>query len=130
MSAKSGEILKDQGASPRSAATVSSFRVTARANAVNRTHRIVRQRAQEIQASRTTMRGLLLPMLLCSTLMLTLVFAVWMLLDQYDLVSSELPSSIHHFFLLLLWFLPVSAGLVAMVWFRRGRDHADAEAAQ
>ena len=103
---------------------------TARASMVNRTHRVVRQRAREMQANRSHLRGLFLPLLLCSTLMLTLVFAVWMLLDQYDLVSSELPPSIHHFFMLLLWFLPVSAGLVAMVWFRRSRNQADAEAAQ
>jgi hypothetical protein len=102
----------------------------ARASMVNRTHRVVRERARAMQANRTAMRGLLLPMLLCSALMITLLSALWMLLDQYDLVSSEMPESIHHFFLLLLWFLPVSAGLVAMAWLRRSRNPADTEAAQ
>ena len=101
---------------------------SARDGMVNRTHRVVRQRARELQANRRDLRGLLLPLLLCSLLMLALVFAVWMLLDQYDVVSSEMPPSIHHFFLLLLWFLPVSAGLVALVWFHRSRNQADAEA--
>ncbi len=117
-------------ASPRSDAEAPNpftLSAAARAGLVNRTHRVVRERARALQANRNTMRGLLLPMLLCSLLMVTLVIAVWMVLDQYDLVSSELPPSIHHFFLLLLWFLPVSAGLVAMVWFRRSRNHANAE---
>ena len=92
---------------------------------VSRTHRAVRERARALHTARTRVRGLLLPMLLCSALMVTLIAAFWMLLDQYDLVS-ELPASSHHFFILLVWFLPVSAALVAMVWFRRGRN-ADSE---
>ena len=120
-------------ASPQSDGEIlhgSGMNAAARSSMVNRTHRVVRERARALQENRKTMRGLLLPMLLCFLLMVTLVIALWMVLDQYDLVSAELPPSIHHFFLLLLWFLPVSAGLVAMVWFRRSRNHPNAEASQ
>ena len=37
---------------------------TANASVVNRTHRVVRERARVMQAQRSMMRGLLLPMLL------------------------------------------------------------------
>ena len=85
---------------------------------VNRTHRVVRERARSIQTSRTQMRSLLLPMVLCSVLMILLFGALWALLDQEDLVASELPASTHHFLMMLLWFVPVSGALIAMVWFR------------
>ncbi len=97
---------------------------------VNRTHRVVRERARSIQANRTQMRGLLLPMLLCSTLMILLFGALWALLDQDDLIASELPASTHHFLVMLLWFVPVSGALIAMVWFRLSRDMADDEVPQ
>jgi len=101
---------------------------TANASVVNRTHRVVRERARVMQAQRSMMRGLLLPMLLSSALMLMLVFAVWSVFDQYDIVTSEMPASSNHFFILLLWFLPVSAALLAMVWVRRGRNSSETEA--
>lgn len=105
-----------------------SVEATARAAVVNRTHRVVRARARVIQNQRSMIRGLLLPMLLSSTLMLMLVFAIWSVFDQYDLVTSEMPASSNHFFILLLWFLPVSAALLAMVWFRRSRNISETEA--
>ncbi len=104
----------------------------AASNRVNRTHRVVRERARAMQANRSRMRGLLLPLLLCSSLMILLFAAFWMVLEQYELISAEstqgASASSHHMFLLLLWFLPVSCALMAMVWFRRSRDQSDAEA--
>ncbi len=100
----------------------------ARATLVNRTHRVVRARALTIQDNRARMRGLLLPLLLCSALMVLLFVALWMLLDGYDLVASDLPPSAHHY-LMLLWFVPVSGVLVALAWVRRSRAQADGEVA-
>ena len=58
--------------------------------------------------------------------MILLFAAFWLVLEQYELMSSEstqaTPPS-HHLFLLLLWFLPVSVALIAMVWFSRSRNH-------
>ena len=101
----------------------------ARATLVNRTHRVVRARALTIKDNRARMRGLLLPLLLCSALMVLLFVALWMLLDGYDLVASDLPQSAHHY-LMLLWFVPVSGALVALAWVRRSRGQADGEVAE
>lgn len=104
----------------------------ARATLVNRTHRVVRERARSLEASRSRVRGLLLPVLLCSVPMVMFFAAIWALLDQYDLVFAELPASAHHWLLLLVWFVPVSCAMVAMVWLRRGRDETsrDSEGGQ
>jgi hypothetical protein len=105
---------------------------SAKSSTVNRTHRVVRARASAMQANRSKMRGLLLPLLLCSSLMILLFAAFWMVVEQYEIVSSEatgsVPGSSHHLGLLLLWFLPVSLALMAFVWFRRSRNQTDAEA--
>ncbi len=106
----------------------SDLNAAAKASMVNRTHRVVRQRAQTMRADRSRIRGLLLPLLVCSTVMILLFSAFWMVLEQYELLSSDTPAQSHHLFLLLLWFLPVSGALLAMVWFRRSRNHSDAEA--
>jgi len=100
----------------------------AKASMVNRTRRVVGERARIMQANRSRMRGLLLPMVLCSTLMIFLFAAFWMVLEQYEMIAAESPAHSHHFFLLLLWFLPVSVALVAMIWFRRSRNSSDSEA--
>ncbi len=96
----------------------------ARTILVNRTHRIVRARAQTLEDQRAKMRSLILPLLLCSVLLLLLFAALWVLVDGYDLVASELPPSAHHF-LMMLWFVPLSGALVASVWMRRSRAQAD-----
>ena len=107
---------------------VSELNLAAKASMVNRTHRVVRARARSLQANRSRMRSLLLPMLVCSIFMILLFSAFWMVLEQYELLSSDTPAQSHHLFLLLLWFVPVSGALLAMVWFRRGRNQSDAEA--
>lgn len=107
---------------------MSGMNSAARASTVNRTHRVVRERARSMQANRSRMRGLLLPLFVCSTLMILLFSAFWMVVEQYELLSSETPAQSHHLFLLLLWFVPVSGALLAMVWFRRSRNYSDTEA--
>ncbi|NYF78018.1 hypothetical protein [Granulicella arctica] len=109
---------------------MSGLNTAAPATTVNRTHRVVRERARTLQANRSRMRGLMLPLLLSSALMIMLFSAFWVMLDQYEIVASETPEHTHHFFLLLLWFLPVSVAMLAMVWYRRARNQSDAEAAR
>ena len=108
--------------------SMSSLNATAKASMVNRTHRVVRDRARAMQANRKKIRGLMLPLLVCSTLMILLFSAFWMVLEQYELIASDTPVQSHHLFLLLLWFVPVSGALLALVWFRRSRNPTDAEA--
>ena len=111
----------------------------ARAGVVNRTHRVVRQRARFLQARRSHVRGLMLPLLICSALLILSVFAVWSGLYQYqaagaaeavqaDVAALATSDANNHFLVVLLWFVPVSIALLAAVWFRRSRIAADREA--
>jgi hypothetical protein len=108
--------------------TAMGMNAAAKASMVNRTHRVVRERAKAMQANRSRNRGLLLPLVLCSTIMIFVFSAFWMVVEQYESLSSEPSAYSHHHFLLLLWFVPVSGGLLGMVWFRRSRNQSDAEA--
>lgn len=109
---------------------------SARASVVNRTHRVVRERAKNIAVRRSRVRSLWIPVAVCSSLLIILSTAVWSLLEQYDIAANEaaatavgLPDSSNQFLVLLMWFLPVSMALLALVMFRRARKRADNEAA-
>jgi hypothetical protein len=91
----------------------------ARASMVNRTRRVVRERAEGIAARRRHIRSLWLPIAVCSGMLLIICTAVWSLLDEYELTPNGIPDASEQFLVLLLWFLPVSMALLAMVWFRR-----------
>jgi hypothetical protein len=103
---------------------------TARASVVNRTHRVVRERAKTIAARRSRFRSLWIPLAVCSALLVILSTTVWSVLDQYDVTPNGVPDASNQFLVLLLWFLPVSLALLALVLFRRARKHVDREAAQ
>ncbi len=99
----------------RAAATLS---IAASASSVNRTHRLVRERARTLQQRRSMMRSLWLPLTVCSGLVLLLCAAVWTVLDQYDLEPTGMPDPSQQMIVLLMWCLPLSAILLAVVWFR------------
>jgi hypothetical protein len=105
-----------------------SMNAVASASMVNRTHRVVRERAKAIKARRSRARSLWIPMLVCSALLVILCSAVWSVLDQYELVPTGVPDSSNQLMVLLLWFFPVSATLLAMVGFRRMRAQTEDEA--
>ena len=104
--------------------------VPARASVVNRTHRVVRERAQSIEARRNRVRSLWVPLAVCSALLIILSTAVWSILDQYEATPTGVPDASNQFLVLLLWFLPVSMALLALVLFRGARKRADREATQ
>jgi hypothetical protein len=108
----------------------SGVNAAAKASTVNRTHRVIRERAQAMRADRNRRRGLVLPLILCSVLMGLMYAALWLMVDQYETVSPEAPTESHHLFMILLWFLPVSAALGAMAWYRRSRSQSDTEGGQ
>ncbi|HEX7157484.1 MAG TPA: hypothetical protein VF214_00610 [Edaphobacter sp.] len=91
----------------------------ARASMVNRTRRVVRERALAIADQRSRARSLWLPLTVCSGLLVIICTAVWSLLDEYELTPNGIPDASDQFLVLLLWFLPVSMALLALVWFRR-----------
>jgi len=99
--------------------SLTSLHVGARASLVNRTHRVVRERAKQMSARRDKVRSLWVPLAVCGSLLVILVTAVWSLLDQYELNPTGMPDASDQFAVLLLWFLPVSGALLAMVWVRR-----------
>lgn len=100
---------------------LASLRSGAAASLVNRTHRVVRARAEQMSARRNRIRSLWAPLAVCSSMVIIIVTAVWTLLDEYDISPSGAPDSSDQYMVLLLWFLPVSMVLLGMTWFRRGK---------
>ena len=95
--------------------------VPARASVVNRTHRVVRERAKTLAARRSRFRSLWIPLAVCSALLTIICTAVWSALDAYDVTPSGVPDASNQFLVLCLWFLPVSMVLLAVVLFQRAR---------
>ena len=108
---------------------IPAINATAQAARVNRTHRVVRERAKLMQARKSRVRSLWIPLTVCSALLVIFCSAIWSVFDEYEIVPTEMPDSRYQIFVLLLWFFPVSAALIAMVWFRRSRNQAEEEAA-
>ena len=99
---------------------------TASASMVNRTHRIVRERAANMQAQRSKFRGLLFPLAISAGFLLAVVCAAWVMLDEYDVVPIGLPDASQQLLVFILWCLPISAAVLAIVAFRRVGQKADA----
>jgi hypothetical protein len=97
---------------------------------VNRTHRVVRERARLIQVQRRHARSLWIPLTVCASLLVILCSAVWIIFDEYELNPTGMPDASNQIFVLLLWFLPVSLALLAIVWFRQTRVRGERELAQ
>ena len=111
------ELSVDEGFAQ--SASASGSRAAASAAMVNRTHRIVRERARTIQARRSRVRSLWLPLAVCSGLLVVICAAIWSVLDEYELAPTGMPDASQQMFVLLMWCLPLSAVLIALVWFRR-----------
>ena len=101
---------------------------TARAAMVNRTHRVVRERANSMNARRDLVRSLWFPMAVSSAMLVILCSTVWSVFEQYEAVPSGVPESGDQSFVLLLWFLPISVTVLAAVWFRRMRGGSGEDA--
>lgn len=125
---------QDSGVVARTA--LGSVDIGARASVVNRTHRVVRQRAKMMQARRSHVRGLMVPLTLCSILLILTAVAVWSGLYQYqaveaaeavqaDVVALAASDANNHFLVMLLWFVPVSIAVLGAIVFRRLRGVAD-----
>ena len=109
----------------------------ARAGVVNRTHRVVRQRAKVIRERRSQVRSLMVPLIICSALLILVIVAVWSGLYQNE--AAEAAEAVqadvaalaattdanNHFLVVLLWFVPVSLAALAAVWLSRVRGGTD-----
>ena len=87
---------------------------------VNRTHRVVRERARTLQARRSKMRSLWIPLAVSGGLLVVITTAVWTVLDQYEVAPTGLVDANQQLLVLMMWCLPLSVVLLAVVWFRRG----------
>jgi hypothetical protein len=108
----------------------SSASFQARAKIVNRTHRVVRERAAAMQARKRRVRDLIVPVAVCSVLLLLIASAVWTVADEglagfeggiwrrITQFGAETGSSIS---IVLVWFLPLSVITAAIVLLRRSR---------
>lgn len=92
---------------------------TARAAVVNRTHRIIREQALAMQAQRKRSRGLLLPLAISSALLMVICYAIWGVMDGYDLTPSGIPDASDQVLFLLLWSLPITAIVLGLIWLKR-----------
>jgi transposase len=113
-----------------------SMNTAARAGVVNRTHRVVRQRAKLMQARRSHVRSLMVPLIICSALLILTCFAVWTGLDQSqaaeaaeavqaDVAALAANDVTNHFLVVMLWFVPASIALMVTVWVRRSGNNAN-----
>ena len=103
----------------------------ARAAVVNRTHRVIRERATAMQARKRTVRDLMVPVAICSALLLVIASAVWAVVDEglagweggiwkrVMQFGEDAGSSIS---ILLIWFLPLTVITAAIVLLRRNRN--------
>ncbi len=99
----------------------------ARAVVVNRTHRVVREQALTMQEQKRKSRGLWVPLTIFSILMLVLCYAIWGMLDGYNLTPNGIPDASDQMMILLLWSLPVTAVVLGLVWVKRGRSRVTSE---
>jgi hypothetical protein len=112
-------MSQDSRSAARAALTDQS--VPARASVVNRTHRVVRERAKTLAARRSKVRSLWIPLAVCSSLLVILCHAVWNALEAYDVTPGGVPEASNQFIILCFWFLPVSMALLAVVLFHLAR---------
>lgn len=93
-------------------------RAVASAAMVNRTRRIVRERAASMQARRSRVRGLWIPLAVSGGLLSLICFAVWSVFESNDVTPNGIPDASQQMFVFLMWCLPVSAAVLAIVWYR------------
>ena len=112
--------------------------IGARAGVVNRTHRVVRERAAVMQARRSYVRSLMVPLAISSVLLMLVCFAVWSGLYQYqateaaEAVQADVAAldANNHLLVALLWFVPVTLALLAALLFRFRRNGSDRRTAR
>jgi hypothetical protein len=118
-------LAQDRDALKR--AGLAGANTAARASVVNRTHRVVRERARTMAARQSKMRSLWIPLAVCSSLLVIICTAVWSALDAYEATPNGVPDASNQFLVLCLWFLPVSMAMLAVVLFQRARQREAAK---
>jgi hypothetical protein len=94
---------------------------------VNRTHRVVRQRAQVIKERRTKMRSLWIPLGVSTTLLIILACALWTAFEDFEGTSAAGLPNTSGMVVFLVWSVPISAMILAVVWHRRANSRSENE---
>ena len=115
------QILK-QGAQ-RAAAGMNT---AASAAMVNRTHRVIRERAGKMRAQRSTMRSLWIPLGVSTALLVILACALWTAFEDFEGSSAGLPNT-SGMVVVLVWSVPISAMILAVTWSRRASAGSENE---
>ena len=85
---------------------------------VNRTHRVIRERAQKMQKQRKKARSLWIPLGVSTALLVTLACALWTAFEDFEGSSAGLPNT-SGMVVILVWSVPISAMILAVIWSRR-----------
>jgi hypothetical protein len=122
-SSRGGDVFPPSGADL-------GTRGAAHASLVNRTHRVVRERARSQSDWKLRLKSLWIPLAVCCALLIVLSVAGWMILAQSDLTPTDIPDASAQMLVFFLWFLPVSGALLAAVWLRKSQSPAGSESLQ
>jgi hypothetical protein len=117
------EFELDQAERNARAAT-RGMNASASAAVVNRTHRVVRARASRMQDRRSKVRSLWIPLGVSAALLAVLACALWTAFADFEASPAGLPDS-SQMLVLLMWSLPISVMVLAVVWFRRSNSGAN-----
>lgn len=102
-------------------AGVRAMNTTANTAMVNRAHRVVRERAKTLKERRSKVRSLWLPVAIFSLLLIGVSVAVWTVLEEYELFAGGSQIASYQVLVPLVWSIPVSAALLAVIWFQKSR---------
>lgn len=107
---------------PAARTVLREMNATANSAMVNRTHRVIRERARTVKERRSKIRSLWIPFIIFSSLLIGVCFAVWTVLEEYELYATGSQVAGYQVVVPLLWSIPVSAAVLAVVWFRQSRS--------
>ncbi len=93
----------------------------ASASAVNRTHRVVRERAKTLQEQKKHARSLWIPLTVSFGMLALILIALWNLLEDSELFADGIPDASQQMMMISMWCLPLSVIVLAVIWFRRTR---------
>jgi len=92
---------------------------------VGRTQRLMRERVRSNEMQKRSLRSLWLPLLVCSAMVMMIAHSAWALVEQWNVLiedsAESFPANSTPLLILTLWFMPLTMGVLVMLWFQRGR---------
>ncbi len=85
----------------------------------------MRERARTLQEQKRRIRSLWFPLLVSFGFIVSILFAVWSVLDESELFTNGIPDSSQNMMMLALWCVPLSVIVLVVVWFRRASANSN-----